>query len=121
MKILTRTLILLVAAMVVVGITMALQSAGLLAVAGGGERRPSGDFAEGSRPPGFMPGGEGMRPEGFGGHREGFGDREGGHEGGRSGIFAAGELVRNLVITAVIIALVSLLSRAVRTLRPQRR
>jgi len=120
-KIIIRTLILLAAALVIVGITMALQSAGLIASVGdpgGFEGRPSGGFAQGGPPPGgFTPGGEGMRHEGFG-DRGGFGDR---HEGGRGGTFNASELVKNLGITAVIIAVFVLLSRAFSTLRPKRR
>jgi hypothetical protein len=120
-KIITRTLILLAAALVVVGITMALQSAGLLAsvgAPGGFEGRPSGGSFEGGPPPGgFTPGGEGMRHEGFG-DRGGFGDR---HEGGRGGMFNASEIVKNLGVTAVIIAVFVLLSRAFNAFRPQRR
>lgn len=122
MKIITRTLIVLAAALVVVAISMGLQSTGLLSFAnerGGSEGGPPAEMTsggEGSRP-------QGGRPAGFGGgHQAGFGHREGERHGGDGvNLFAAGELIKNLVITAVIIALFSLFSWGFKTLRPQRR
>jgi hypothetical protein len=110
-KIIIRTLIILAAALVVVGATMTYASSGTASGPGRDsfEGRPPSGFAEGTRPSGFPPGGGG-------GPREGHGD----HEGGRGG-FAAGELLKNLAIIAVIIAVVSLLNRIIGTRRPQRR
>lgn len=110
MRVITRTLIILAAALVVVGATMAYASSGL---AGGPAsfERGRGGF-ERQPPPGSHAGG---RPE-SGDRRAGFGDH---HEGGR-GLFAAAEMVKNLVIIAAIIAVVALLSRLTRGLRPRR-
>jgi hypothetical protein len=115
-KIIIRTLIILAAAMVVVGATMAYASSGFAAGSGrdGFDRRPPAGFAEGSGPPGFIPGGEGARPEGFGDRPDGPGGREGGR-----GAFGASELLKNVAIIAVIIAVVSLLSRLAGGLRRQ--
>jgi hypothetical protein len=122
-KIIIRTLIILAAALLVVGATMGLVSAGVISGDNsfghgrdGFERQPPPGFADRQPQPGSFSSGQGGR-EGFGGRPEGFGGRE----GGRGGIFAVGELLKNLVMIAVIVAVVSLLSRALGTRRPRRR
>ncbi|MEI7771784.1 MAG: hypothetical protein WCI67_17460 [Chloroflexales bacterium] len=114
MKIVTRTLIILAAALLVVGATLAVVSAGGASGPGGpgfgrdgfGRQPPAGSV-EGQRRPGALPGGG-----------AGFGDR--GREGGR-GSFSAFEILKNLVIITVIIAFVSLLNQAGGRRRPRRR
>ncbi len=100
MKIILRTLIILFAALLVVGATLAFTSSGILPTSGGRdgfERQPPAGFVEGQSRPGAPSGAEGSR-------------RERGHEGG--GMFSAFELLKNLVVMAVIIAFVSLFTQA---------
>lgn len=86
---------------------MAYASSGL-AVAPGGLDQGRGGF-ERRPPPGLLSGGERPRPEGFGGRERG------------RGALAAFELLKNLIVIASIIVVVSLLGRVIRGLRSQRR
>lgn len=126
MKILIRTVIILLAALVVVGIVMSLESANILpAVAQNGAQGEFSPDAEHEMDDGVLPGTRPSREEGrppgggFGRHRDG--EHEGGHVGTGINVTAVEELVKNLVITAVVIGLVALFSRIFNIFRPRQR
>ncbi|MFN8569218.1 MAG: hypothetical protein U0Z44_17240 [Kouleothrix sp.] len=102
MKLIGRTLVILTAAMLVVGATWALVGAGF----GGGAPGDARERRAFEQRPAGQPGAGRARPGGF--------EREGGR--GPS-LFGAGEIVKDLVIIAVIVAIVSLIKRAL----PRRR
>ncbi|EFO80910.1 hypothetical protein OSCT_1240 [Oscillochloris trichoides DG-6] len=119
MKIITRTLILLAAALVVVGITWGVSSAGLLTAVGSGDNHARPAFSQGSAPPGFMPNTTQEHQEGFrprGGHGEGRGH----HVNNEPSLLGAAEIIKNLILTGIIVALVVLLSRVFGALRGAR-
>ncbi len=117
MKIITRTLILLAAALVVVGITWGLSSAGLLAFVGFDDDHDRPVFSQGSSSPGFMPDNthaEGFRPRG--GHGEGRGH----HVNNDPSLLGGTEIIKNLILTGIIVALVVLFSRVFNARRASR-
>jgi hypothetical protein len=89
MRIIARTIVILLAAGLVVAATLAL---GGSSTSGAGQRQPAGLARERAAP-----------PDGA------FEGRGRGERGG--GLFAAGELLKSLVIIAVIVAIVAPLSR----------
>ncbi len=107
MKIFTRTALILVAAMLVVGLFYALvQSPWGTALGTGGHHGEDGahaSFVGGARPEGFA-GRE--RPEGFAGHEE-----------RGASLFGLAEVLKNLIIVAVIVMLITLGSRLFRNRR----
>ncbi|WP_129632864.1 hypothetical protein [Candidatus Oscillochloris fontis] len=120
MKIITRTLILLVAALVVVAITMGFSSAGLLTFLGSNDNHAPPAFSQGAAPSGFMPDSTQEHQEGFrprGGHGEG---RGGNHINNEPSLLGGAEIIKNLILTTVIIVGVVLFSRVFRSLRASR-
>lgn len=111
MKLIGRTLLILAAALAVAGLTYMYGSSSA-AQSQGFERGPRGEGEFGQRPPEF---GEAGQPGQFGRER---GERDGG--GFR--LFAVGEIVKNLVLIGVIIALVRFGARLIgpRHDRPRR-
>lgn len=104
MKIIGRIIAILAAALAIAGATFALAGSSSAAA-------PNGNFAARR---GFE-----QQPGGAGGEF-GRGDVPGGLERGRpAGLFGASELVKNLIIVGVIVAIVAPLARLIRRGRPK--
>jgi len=115
MKIIARTLMILAAALVVVWLASALNSAGALGNLGqlGHEGFESGREFNGQPPtrPNFEQGGL---------QRGGFGRGRGDREGRGASVFDLAEITRSLVMMTVVIVVVVLASKLIKRLRPRR-
>lgn len=120
MKIIVRTVIILVAALVVVGIASALNSAGAFAnleLVGRGGFEGGRSFGQDfNGQPQTLP--NGTRPN-F--ERGGFGRGGGGREGrGGASIFGLSEVSRSIIMMTVVIVVIVLASKFLKRLRPNR-
>ncbi len=115
MKIIGRTLAILAAALAVAGITFALAQNGLIS-AGRGGRPDRGAFSQGGQ---FQPGFD--QPPGDAPFDHGNFQSRPDREGGRgASLFGAVEIVKNLAIMGLIVAIVTLLMRRLPTARDRK-